>query len=95
MFLFCSFYYKGIIEHTNYLNCCEDPKEENIYCEEIINNFNKIKEKLNSLIKVNIEPVLKSFEDWEQLSKLDKFFIIDKTKSNYLEQNFFKQFSSR
>lgn len=96
-FYFAVFYYKAIIEHSNYLKIRldEDPDEDNKYCEKIINNFNKTKEKLVNLIKVNIDPVLKSFEDWEQLSKLEKYFKIDKTRDSFLEKNFYKQFSFR
>ena len=95
-FYFSVFYYKAIIEHSNYLRIRvdEDPDEDIKYCEKIIHYFKKTKEKLNLLIEVNIDPVLKSFQDWEQLSKLEKFFKFD-TENSYHEKNFYKQFLFR
>lgn len=96
-FYFGVFYYKAIIEHSNYREICleENPKEDNICCEKIIKYFNKTIEKLKRLEEVNIEPIFKSFKDWEQLSKLEKFFKVDKTENSYQEKNFYRQFDFR
>lgn len=98
-FYFAVFYYKAIIQHSNYLDNLtkkKDPNKDIIYCKNIIENFKKTKEKLKSLVEVNINPILKSFDDWENLSKLDKFFKVDKNENNnYQEKNFYKQFLSR
>jgi len=98
-FYFAVFYYKAIIQHTNYWNHSikkNDPNKDIIYLEKIIENFEKTKKKLESLIEININPILKSFDDWGKLSKLDKFFKVDKNENNnYKEKNFYKQFLSR
>ena len=97
-FYFTVSYYKAFIEHKKYIDFIdEDVKniKDDRYCKKIIENFKKAYEQIQDLKEINIEPTLKSFVDWDAVSTIDKFFIQDKSKKNYEDSDFYKQFENR
>ena len=94
-FYFASSYYKAIISHNKYKSKFNEDIKNNIFCKEILKNLEKTKFKLIKLIEINIDPILKSFVDWEKISKMDELIQISDNYKNSSDEGFKIQFKNR
>ena len=94
-FYFASSYYKAIISHNKYKSKFNEDIKNDIFCKEILKNLKKTKYKLTKLIEINIDPILKSFPDWEKISKIDELIQISDNYKNDSDKSFITQFENR
>ena len=92
-FYFASSYYNARIAYEKHKSQFESNINDPKYCNLIVKYLKKTKKKLKKLIEINIEPVLKSFVDWEKISKLDK--LLQGTEDNSSANSFITQFENR
>ena len=92
-FYFASSYYNARIAYEKHKSQFESNINDPKYCNFIVKYLKKTKKKLKKLIEINIEPVLKSFVDWEKISKLDK--LLQGTEDNSSANSFITQFENR
>jgi len=83
----------GYVENPKHKSQFESNINDPKYCNLIVKYLKKTKKKLKKLIEINIEPVLKSFVDWEKISKLDK--LLQGTEDNSSANSFITQFENR
>ena len=94
-FYFASSYYKAIISHNKYKSKFNEDIKNDTFCKEILKNLKKTKFKLTKLIEINIDPILKSFLDWEKISKIDELIQISDNYKNDSDKSFITQFENR
>ena len=94
-FYFASSYYSARIEYENHKKQFPNNITNEYFCKEIIKYLKETKNKLYKLIEINIEPILKSFIDWEKISKIDNLLQIPENFLNNNDKSFITQFENR
>ena len=94
-FYFASSYYSARIEYENHKRQFQKNINDDYFCKEIVKYLKETKNKLNKLIEINIDPILKSFIDWEKILKIDNLLQIPKNYICNTEKGFSTQFENR
>ena len=94
-FYFASSYYNAIISFKLHEKNFKKDINNKSFCEEIVRNLKETKQKLVKLIEINIEPILKSFDDWKKISKIDELLQISDARFNESDGSFISQFRNR
>ena len=90
-FYFAASYLKALVEWSRYEKRFLEDYNDSQYCIKIIQHLFLAKKQIKELISLNIEPTLKSVEEFNKLSNTKYFGDI----KNYRDTEFYKQFETR
>ena len=90
-FYFAASYLKTLVEWSRYEKRFLEDYNDSQYCIKIIQHLFLAKKQIKELISLNIEPTLKSVEEFNKLSNTKYFGDI----KNYRDTEFYKQFETR
>ena len=94
-FFFASSYYNARVSFEKHKRQFYNNINNDSLCKEIVKYLKETKNKLDKLIELNIEPTLKSFIDWDNITLIDETVQISEKYLNESDRSFIDEFTKR